>query len=406
MIDIKKIILDFLYIVFCRIRSFFYAVCSFLFILRISLFPRTIYDKKRTKTRLFLDISNIHFYDAGTGIQRVVKKLQEHIKQSNTEFEICEVYVHPGSGYYSHKSKKLIKVRNGDILLGVDPIFIQLNSKKRYFQILYKTGVNVWFFIYDLIPIINADTAQIRIKQYFEKWLVQTLQYTGIIAISESTLQDVKNYIKLHPDLTYNQNLRFEYALLGSDFQKRDDIQSATDKNDEISFLMVSTVEPRKKYDQAVQAFSILWDKGYDCTLHIVGRPGWNNEETISLLMNHNQLNKKLYWYNTGISDDELAALYQKCTAVVFASIAEGFGLAIMEAASYKKPLILRELPVFKEIAGDNAFYFSGLSPQDLADKLEEWIGLYKQQKYPVSDNIKFISWDDFTEKVLSIVTN
>ena len=76
-----------------------------------------------------------------------------------------------------------------------------------------------------------------------------------------------------------------------------------------------------------------------------------------------------------------------------------------MEAASYKKPLILRDLPVFKEIAADNAFYFSGLSPENLADKLIEWLELYKDNKYPVSDNIRFISWDDCTEKVLSIIS-
>lgn len=362
-------------------------------------------DRKRNYQKIFLDITEVYFHDYGTGIQRVVNKLRKHIKQKNCGFEVCEVYIKPCCGYFSCDTKKPIKIRKGDILLGIDPIFVHINSNGWYLKKIYKAGVHIWFFVYDLIPIINKDTVQNVHKKYFEKWLHQILQYTGIIAISNSTLQDVKNYIKSHSNLVYNKDLRFEYALLGSDFKRRDDIRASLDENKEISFLMVSTVEPRKKYDQAVEAFSILWNKGYDCTLQIVGRPGWNNEETISMIQNHNLLNKKLFWYNTGISDDELAVLYQNCTAVLFTSIAEGFGLAIMEAASYKKPLVLRDLPVFKEIAADNAFYFSGLSPQGLADKIEEWIKLYKENKHPVSDNIKFISWDDCTSKVLSIIT-
>lgn len=396
-----KLIVKCLYTVFCYARFIFYYVYS----LYLDFVSRHLYDGKKMQRKIILDISNVYFNDISTGVQRVVNKIKEHIKQKNSDFEVCEVYIKPYCGYFSCETRKPIQICNGDILLGVDPIFVHINSNRWYFQKLYKAGVHIWFIVYDLIPILNKDTVEDVHKKFFEKWLIQTLQYTGIIAISNSTLQDVKNYIKAHPDLVYNKNLRFEYALLGSDFQKRDVIQTSEDKNSEITFLMVSTVEPRKKYNQAVGAFSILWNKGYDCTLHIVGRPGWNNEETISMIQNHNQLNKKLFWYNTGISDDELAVLYQNCTAVLFVSIAEGFGLAIMEAASYKKPLILRDLPVFKEIAADNAFYFSGLSPQELADKIEEWIELYKQNRHPTSDNIKFISWDDCTSKVLSIIT-
>ncbi len=395
MSNLRNHILALPYFSFCIARGLFIN-CFFNFL---------SYDKKRTNKKLFLDISNVYTHDLGTGVSRVVNKLRVYIKQKVVGYEICEVYLAPYSGYYSCETKKKIKFHEGDILFCLDAVFVQVGFNKMYFKKLYKKGVSIWFIIYDLIPILNKETAEKCVIKYFEKWLIQALQYTGIIAISESTLNDVKNYIKVHPNLKYNKDLHLEYALLGSDFQKRDDTAIIIKKTETPSFLMVSTVEPRKKYDQAVRAFSILWDKGYDCTLHIVGRPGWKNEETINLIQNHNQLNKHLFWYNTGISDEELSSLYQNCTAVVFASIAEGFGLAIMEAASYKKPLILRDLPVFKEIAADNAFYFSGLSPENLADKLIEWLELYKNNKYPVSNNIRFISWDDCTEKILSIIS-
>ena len=58
------------------------------------------------------------------------------------------------------------------------------------------------------------------------------------------------------------------------------------------------------------------------------------------------------------------------------ASEGEGFGLAIVEGARHGKPLILRDIPVFREIAGKHAFYFRGDTPEELAKALREWFSL------------------------------
>ena len=87
------------------------------------------------------------------------------------------------------------------------------------------------------------------------------------------------------------------------------------------------------------------------------------------------------------------------------ASITEGFGLAVAEAAQFKKPLIVRNIPVFKEIAGENAFYFDGLEAKDLASAIEKWIELYKNGKVPDSAKIKLRTWDDCTKDVYELLT-
>ncbi|MBK6649318.1 MAG: glycosyltransferase [Betaproteobacteria bacterium] len=46
---------------------------------------------------------------------------------------------------------------------------------------------------------------------------------------------------------------------------------------DRPSFLMVGTLEPRKGYLQALDAFTLLWDSGVDINLVIVGREGWTD---------------------------------------------------------------------------------------------------------------------------------
>ena len=167
---------------------------------------------------------------------------------------------------------------------------------------------------------------------------------------------------------------------------------------------MVSTVDRRKNYKQVIKAFDLLWEKGLDIELKIVGRPGWCCEDTIKMLETHSYLGKKLFWYNSGISDEELSKMYSDCSAVIFASLAEGFGLAIIEGAYYKKPLILRNLSVFMEIAGDNALYFNGLEPIDLANAIEEWIKLYNSGKAPDSSKIELRTWKDCAEEVYGLL--
>ena len=215
-------------------------------------------------------------------------------------------------------------------------------------------------------------------------------------------LSDFNEYIKKNR-LKTNPNLKKSYTHLGVDFVAESSLKKQN-MPAKINFLMVSTVEVRKMYDQAVEAFSILWDKGMDVSLSIVGKYGWRAEKARALIENSPYINKKLFWYNQGISDSELAELYQSCDAVVFASMTEGFGLALIEAAIYGKPLIIRDIPIFREIAGENALYFSGTEGRNLAEKIEQWIELFEKGRCPESKKISYISWEKCTKNVFNFI--
>ena len=56
------------------------------------------------------------------------------------------------------------------------------------------------------------------------------------------------------------------------------------------------------------------------------------------------------------------------------------------------------------EIAGDNALYFNGLEPIDLANAIEEWISLYNSGKAPDSSKIELRTWKDCAEEVYGLL--
>lgn len=72
--------------------------------------------------------------------------------------------------------------------------------------------------------------------------------------------------------------------------------------------------------------------------------------------------------------------LYANCRAFLFPSIAEGFGLPVIEAMNYGKPVFLSKHTSLPEIGGDLAFYFDNFEEGDMSQL--------------ISDNLEVVSED------------
>jgi glycosyltransferase involved in cell wall biosynthesis len=169
------------------------------------------------------------------------------------------------------------------------------------------------------------------------------------------------------------------------------------------SFLVVGTIEPRKGQVQILDAFEQLWAAGVDVTLVLVGKKGWGMKNFADKLLSHSQLGNRLQWIEE-ISDEYLEKIYVSCSCLIAASEAEGFGLPLIEAAQHKLPIIARDIPVFREVAGDHAFYFNGREPQVLAEAVRQWLELDSQGKVPRSDNMPRLTWKQSAEQLVKVV--
>jgi glycosyltransferase involved in cell wall biosynthesis len=167
-----------------------------------------------------------------------------------------------------------------------------------------------------------------------------------------------------------------------------------------VSFLTVATIEPRKGHAQTLAAFEILWSEGMDVNLVFVGKQGWNVEPLIERVRAHSELGKRLFWLEA-ITDGYLKNVYSTCTCLLATSIGEGFGLPLIEAAQHKLPVIARDIPVFREVAGAHAFYFLGINPKDLSDAIKHWMLLYDKKKHPKSDDMPWLTWKQSTAQLL-----
>lgn len=71
------------------------------------------------------------------------------------------------------------------------------------------------------------------------------------------------------------------------------------------------------------------------------------------------------------LSDEEFAALLQSCLAVIFPSLYEGFGMPILEAMAFGKPVLCSNVTSLPEVAGDAALYFDPRRPQEIVSAIE-----------------------------------
>ena len=71
--------------------------------------------------------------------------------------------------------------------------------------------------------------------------------------------------------------------------------------------------------------------------------------------------------------------LYAHCDAFLFPSLSEGFGLPVVEAMSFGKPVFLSNLTSLPEVGGKEAYYFDSFEPERMAQTLHDGLVDFEQ---------------------------
>ncbi|NOE63350.1 glycosyltransferase family 4 protein, partial [Vibrio cholerae] len=379
-------------------------------------------DRKKT---LYIDISTLIHFDHATGIQRVVKELAKQIISFNLSYDCKLIYSYPKHEHfyeadvleYTYKTqseesieKHMIDFFDGDKILFLDLHPSNVYTKKDIIKSLQLRGIESYFIVYDLLPISHPHCFVEELVDDFELWLETVACSNGALCISKDVKNKLEIWIRTSRIFKY-PHFRNEYFHLGADFNistvKNNDkpnqntvIKNYIDDSSYNVFLMVGTVEPRKGHKDVIEAFDQLWKLGRNEVLVIVGRPGWRNELLITKIKSHPMLGKRMFWLQ-GVSDGYLDYLYRNTTCLILASEGEGFGLPLIEAAQYNLPIIARNIPVFREIAGDGAYYFD---TEDIVDAIIKWERLFENNKHPVSSNIRCLTWNESAKQMLNVL--
>tara|TARA_B100000700_G_C15030570_1_gene850273 strand:- start:1719 stop:2834 length:1116 start_codon:yes stop_codon:yes gene_type:complete len=118
----------------------------------------------------------------------------------------------------------------------------------------------------------------------------------------------------------------------------------------QINLLCVGSEEPRKRMDFLIEVLGELPDEIKSRTvLHKVGSES-SKKSKQNLLKDAEKKGVKLHWVGR-LSDIDLCEYYQHCDALLFPSIAEGFGLPPLEAMASGCPVLVADMPAHNEVA-------------------------------------------------------
>jgi O-antigen biosynthesis alpha-1,2-rhamnosyltransferase len=413
--------------------------------------------------RILIDCTDLILRNKNTGIQRVVKNLYLNfsIISDKQDFEVLPVYMRDGKVFYvnleelpkeeiiateqsSYLScgsiirriaekmlpcipykliyfchRKLLELRLGKNLIGK---LLYFTDKDIIILADASWRMNIWKslnaakhnkaklipVIHDLIQINHKNLVRSCYTKIFTQWLIKLYKLSDcFICVSETTKSDL---IKFYTSSNSNiQNKQFASFILGANLKSKDcnlsiisqDIIDLFKKQKSL-YLIVSTIEPRKNHDYLLDVFDELWTDGLDIVLCIVGKDIGTAAKTVKRIKKHDQLNKKLFMFNN-LNDDEVVYCYKNSKALLLPSIAEGFGLPIVESLNFSLPVLASDIPVFHEIAGENITYFNINSTVDLIQKIEK----IENGELLLDKKVKFEqihSWKDSVKQLLDII--
>lgn len=219
-----------------------------------------------------------------------------------------------------------------------------------------RQGARVVLMIHDLIPLRHPQYCAPLVSSVFQHWLAQMLRCAdAVICNSLATAQDLRAYAE-SSGLTLPPTGHFR---LGCDpiperFREGAVRPSITKflGADVACFAAVGTFEPRKNYGWLLEVFERLWEKGAGVRLLLAGRPAAEGLPLIRRLKRHPEQGRRLMTVFDA-NDEELDRIYAQARALLFPSLAEGFGLPLVEARTRGCPVISSDLPVFRELADE-----------------------------------------------------
>ncbi|MBX3090962.1 MAG: glycosyltransferase family 4 protein [Cryobacterium sp.] len=200
-----------------------------------------------------------------------------------------------------------------------------------------------------------------RLKRvFFRMWIKLSLRRVAVgLASSAATRDELVARASADPDRLLVSLLGVERATFHQPkMEELDDARDLVGSKHWIAFL--GTLEPRKNVRNLVRAFpAVLANPAVTkqfpgLVLALIGGAGWDSELDAVIAGSPAALNVRRLGY---VSSSSLRGLLGGSSVVAYPSIAEGFGLPVVEALACGAPVLTTRALSLPEVGGDVAYY-------------------------------------------------
>lgn len=235
---------------------------------------------------------------------------------------------------------------------------------------LRKSGIKGIVTIHDLIFLRHPEYYKFFDRKIYEWKFRKTLKETEyIIAISECTKRDILEFGDFDPDKIFviyqSCNPRF-----GQEVQEQE-MQDVINRYKLPSrfILCVGTIEERKNLMLAAKSLKLIPD---DIHLVAVGRQTKYAKKVVAEA-DRLGVSNRLHLLS-GVTDNELNAIYKKAEVFVYPSRYEGFGIPIIEAIFSGLPVVACSGSCLEEAGGPDCLYVKPDDVEGMANAVMQMI--------------------------------
>lgn len=217
-------------------------------------------------------------------------------------------------------------------------------------------NARVTLFLHDAIPLDHPEFQTPQSVQRFAGYMQAAADHGDLILTNSNASRD--SLIRHFAGIGAHLPIRVAHLGVDMDFFQNGNNQAAPVVPDPY-FLCLGTIEPRKNIGLLLDVWEQLAARQHPTDMpHLVicGRRGWMVEDLLARLDRSPLKGRVIHEFND-LEDGALFGLLRGARALLFPSLAEGFGLPPAEAAVLGVPVIANDLPVLREILEDYPIY-------------------------------------------------
>lgn len=253
--------------------------------------------------------------------------------------------------------------------------------------------------VHDIFPVTTPQYFSVLYRMYFRIMLRRSLKTVDAI-LYDSDFS--KNEVETHYPFAKKKQHFLSYVIIQSQAKTESDkceVKANQERTERPYFLYVGNIEQRKGSDLLLKAYERYCEEGgtYDLILG-GGIKGAGMEDILKNAMAAYPGIKYLGY----VTDQQKDIMIKGCEAFLFPSRAEGFGMPLIEVMEYGKPVIARQLPIFRELIGECICYFEINEDEEKEiTEFAKWMHIAQKKDMPVDEDAYRATLDRYRAETL-----